>query len=40
MLMAGLDGVQRRINPADPIDKNLYDLPRRNLRMCLWRPDR
>jgi len=27
MLMAGLDGIQRRIDPADPIDKNLYDLP-------------
>ena len=27
MLMAGLDGVQNRINPGDPIDKNLYDLP-------------
>jgi glutamine synthetase len=27
MLMAGLDGVQTRINPGDPIDKNLYDLP-------------
>src|SRR5246500_1185920 len=27
MLMAGLDGVQSRINPGDPIDKNLYDLP-------------
>ena len=27
MLMAGLDGVLRRINPGDPIDKNLYDLP-------------
>jgi glutamine synthetase len=27
MLMAGLDGIQHRINPADPIDKNLYDLP-------------
>ena len=39
MLMAGLDGIQRRINPADRIDKNLYDH-RRNLRKCLSRPDR
>jgi glutamine synthetase len=27
MLMAGLDGIQNRINPGDPMDKNLYDLP-------------
>jgi glutamine synthetase len=27
MLMAGLDGVQNRIHPGDPADKNLYDLP-------------
>jgi glutamine synthetase len=27
MLMAGLDGVQNRIEPPDPIDKDLYDLP-------------
>ncbi|MGH8750222.1 MAG: type I glutamate--ammonia ligase [Burkholderiales bacterium] len=27
MLMAGLDGVQKKIHPGDPIDKNLYDLP-------------
>ncbi len=27
MLMAGLDGVQNKINPGDPMDKNLYDLP-------------
>jgi glutamine synthetase len=27
MLMAGLDGIEHRTNPGDPIDKNLYDLP-------------
>ena len=26
MMMAGLDGVQNKINPGDPMDKNLYDL--------------
>ena len=26
-LMAGLDGVQNKINPGDALDKNLYDLP-------------
>jgi glutamine synthetase len=26
MLMAGLDGVQNKIHPGDPMDKNLYDL--------------
>ena len=26
MLMAGLDGVQNKIDPGDPIDKDLYDL--------------
>jgi glutamine synthetase len=25
--MAGLDGVQNRIEPPDPVDKDLYDLP-------------
>ena len=27
MMMAGLDGVQNKLHPGDPIDKNLYDLP-------------
>ncbi len=26
LLMAGLDGIQNKINPGDPMDKNLYDL--------------
>ncbi len=26
MLMAGLDGMQNKIHPGDPMDKNLYDL--------------
>ncbi|MBI2502515.1 MAG: type I glutamate--ammonia ligase [Candidatus Latescibacteria bacterium] len=26
MLMAGLDGIQNKINPGQPLDKNIYDL--------------
>ena len=26
MLMAGLDGIQNKINPGDAMDKDLYDL--------------
>jgi glutamine synthetase len=32
MLMAGLDGVQNRIEPPDPVDKDLYDLPPEELK--------
>jgi glutamine synthetase len=31
LLMAGLDGIQNRIHPGDPMDKNLYDLPPQEL---------
>jgi len=27
MLMAGLDGIQKKIHPGDAMDKNLYNLP-------------
>ena len=27
ILMAGLDGIQNRIEPGDPLDKDIYDLP-------------
>ncbi|HLB81349.1 MAG TPA: glutamine synthetase, partial [Dongiaceae bacterium] len=32
MLMAGLDGIENRIHPGDPMDKNLYDLPPEELK--------
>jgi glutamine synthetase len=31
LLMAGLDGVQNRINPGDPLDKDIYGLPPQEL---------
>ncbi len=27
LLMAGLDGIQNRIDPGEPVDKDLYELP-------------
>ena len=27
LLMAGLDGIQNKIDPGEPLDKNIYDLP-------------
>ncbi|MBY0581874.1 MAG: type I glutamate--ammonia ligase [Sphingomonas sp.] len=33
LLMAGLDGIQNRIHPGDPMDKNLYDLPPAELEL-------
>ncbi len=32
MLMAGLDGIQNRIEPMDPVDKDIYDLPPEELK--------
>ncbi len=32
LLMAGLDGIQNRIHPGDPMDKDLYDLPPEELK--------
>ncbi|MCB1538924.1 MAG: glutamine synthetase, partial [Alphaproteobacteria bacterium] len=31
MLMAGLDGIKNKIHPGDPMDKNLYHLPEKEL---------
>lgn len=31
MMMAGLDGIQNKIMPPDPMDKDLYDLPKEDL---------
>ncbi|RXR29821.1 type I glutamate--ammonia ligase [Sphingobium fluviale] len=33
LLMAGLDGIQNKIHPGDPMDKNLYDLPPEELSL-------
>jgi glutamine synthetase len=32
MLMAGLDGVRNKIEPPDPVDKDIYDLPPEELQ--------
>jgi glutamine synthetase len=32
MLMAGLDGIQNRIEPPTPVDKDIYDLPPEELK--------
>ena len=33
LLMAGLDGIQNRIDPGEPVDKDLYELPPEEARM-------
>jgi glutamine synthetase len=32
LLMAGLDGIKNKIHPGDPMDKDLYELPKEELR--------
>ncbi|MBU6207065.1 MAG: type I glutamate--ammonia ligase [Alphaproteobacteria bacterium] len=32
LMMAGLDGIQNKIHPGGPMDKNLYDLPEKELK--------
>jgi len=32
MLMAGLDGIKNKIHPGKPMDKDLYDLPAKELK--------
>jgi glutamine synthetase len=33
MMMAGLDGIEKRIDPGEPLDKNIYDLPPEELTL-------
>jgi glutamine synthetase len=39
LLLAGLDGIQNRIDPGDPLDKNLYELPPEELAKVPSVPD-
>lgn len=32
LLMAGLDGIQNKIHPGEPLDKNIYELPPEELK--------
>ncbi|MGW1679048.1 type I glutamate--ammonia ligase [Saccharopolyspora sp. NPDC002376] len=39
MMMAGLDGIKNKIEPAEPIDKDLYELPPEEARNVPIVPD-
>ena len=32
MLMAGLDGIENKIDPGEPLDKDIYDLSPEELK--------
>tara|TARA_B100001248_G_scaffold261923_1_gene255025 strand:- start:53600 stop:55009 length:1410 start_codon:yes stop_codon:yes gene_type:complete len=39
LMMAGLDGIENKIDPGEPMDKNLYDLPPEELANLNHVPD-
>jgi len=39
LMMAGLDGIEHKIDPGSPLDKNLYDLPPEELAKVPHVPD-
>ncbi|QSR86877.1 type I glutamate--ammonia ligase [Candidatus Methylacidiphilum infernorum] len=39
MLMAGIDGIQNRIDPGEPLEKNIYELPPEELKNIPKVPD-
>ena len=42
LMMAGIDGIQRKIHPGDAMDKDLYDLPpeeEKNLKLVAFSLD-
>ena len=39
MLMAGLDGIINRIDPGEPLDKDIYDMPPEELKNVPSTPD-
>ena len=38
ILMAGLDGIDNRIDPGEPLDKNIYDMPPEELKQVAQTP--
>jgi len=34
MLMAGLDGIENKIDPGQPLDKDIYDMAPENWPAC------